>query len=468
MKQGDRMNLSRFKIKGLFGERDIDLTIHDNRLILVGENGTGKSTFLAFLFSILTGQWLRVPTNKFEQVLIQIDDTPITFTCNEVAFLTLERMGDAPFNSVRTPRNLYLLDLLKRDPELTSNPEYIASIAERSRLPPSQIERLLWAASIATKLSSDQKKKAMEKAVKLNSLLSSTRVLYLPTYRRIEKDLIELVTDAGDAEEIARRIARGGLGHREHDEFIELVEFGMSDVDSLLKKTTGLLADSLRLGHAQLAGDFLDGVIGDEFERIKKDELKKLDLDSMLPVFERLGRAASSDETIRKFRSILKRLDDQKARLTTRDKVLAYYWELLIELLGRQEEAESALVKFVDVCTSYLRPKLIEFNNRNFGVDLYSDDTKRAKLTLGSLSSGEKQIVSLFAHLYLSGQSKSYFIIVDEPELSLSIMWQRRLLPDILASNKAAGLLAVTHSPFIYDNELDKYAKAILDFTSTH
>jgi hypothetical protein len=34
----------------------------------------------------------------------------------------------------------------------------------------------------------------------------------------------------------------------------------------------------------------------------------------------------------------------------------------------------------------------------------------------------------------------------------------KQLLPDIIHSNKCAFLLSVTHSPFIFDNELDKYA----------
>ncbi len=70
-------------------------------------------------------------------------------------------------------------------------------------------------------------------------------------------------------------------------------------------------------------------------------------------------------------------------------------------------------------------------------------------LELRMLSSGEKQIVSLFYHLYLSGEKK-YIILIDEPELSLSVQWQKRLLPDILASQRCEFLAAVTHSPFIF------------------
>jgi predicted ATPase len=79
------------------------------------------------------------------------------------------------------------------------------------------------------------------------------------------------------------------------------------------------------------------------------------------------------------------------------------------------------------------------------------------------LSSGEKQIISLFSHIYLSG-APGYIVIIDEPELSLSVPWQKRFLPDILDTSRCNGLIAVTHSPFIYDNKLDIYAHSIDEY----
>ena len=77
---------------------------------------------------------------------------------------------------------------------------------------------------------------------------------------------------------------------------------------------------------------------------------------------------------------------------------------------------------------------------------------------LSQLSSGEKQIVSLFSRLYLEN-NKETIVIIDEPELSLSIKWQSMLLPDIIRSGNCKLLLTVTHSPFIFDNEFDLDAR---------
>lgn len=88
------------------------------------------------------------------------------------------------------------------------------------------------------------------------------------------------------------------------------------------------------------------------------------------------------------------------------------------------------------------------------------------RIELSKLSSGEKQIVSLFSKLYLENEKDS-ILIIDEPELSISMKWQRMLLPDIMRSENCKLLLTVTHSPFIFENEFDADAKdmrACIDF----
>ena len=67
---------------------------------------------------------------------------------------------------------------------------------------------------------------------------------------------------------------------------------------------------------------------------------------------------------------------------------------------------------------------------------------------------------SLFAKLYLVLEEKVIFII-DEPELSLSIIWQEMLIKDIYESGKVSLLISTTHSPFIFRNELFEYAREL-------
>ena len=67
-------------------------------------------------------------------------------------------------------------------------------------------------------------------------------------------------------------------------------------------------------------------------------------------------------------------------------------------------------------------------------------------------------MLSIFSKLYLE-QKEKCIILFDEPELSLSMKWQEHFLPDIMKSGKCSMLIAVTHSPFIFDNDYDKLAQ---------
>ena len=72
-------------------------------------------------------------------------------------------------------------------------------------------------------------------------------------------------------------------------------------------------------------------------------------------------------------------------------------------------------------------------------------------------------MVSLFSTLYLNDRMK-YFVIIDEPELSLSVKWQKQFLVDVCKGEFCNGVFAITHSPFIFANELDSYARGMDEF----
>ena len=55
-------------------------------------------------------------------------------------------------------------------------------------------------------------------------------------------------------------------------------------------------------------------------------------------------------------------------------------------------------------------------------------------------------------------------MIIDEPELSLSVEWQERILEDIVECTKCDQLVVATQSPFVYDNTLISYAHAMDEF----
>ncbi len=74
-------------------------------------------------------------------------------------------------------------------------------------------------------------------------------------------------------------------------------------------------------------------------------------------------------------------------------------------------------------------------------------------ITSDKLSAGEKQMLSFLC--YNAFNSKSC-IIIDEPEISLHVDWQRILFPTLLQQSTTNQFIIATHSPFIYSKYSDK------------
>lgn len=145
--------------------------------------------------------------------------------------------------------------------------------------------------------------------------------------------------------------------------------------------------------------------------------------------------------------------------------VICHYFTKLMSFHNDLEKMEAKIVSFCGACNDYMVDKEFQYNTSDFNLKIVPKGLKDSdrEILLQNLSSGEKQIVSLFSHLYLSG-GQEYFVLIDEPELSLSVSWQRKFVSDIRKADFCTGLVAVTHSPFIYDNELRKYAHGIGEF----
>ncbi len=81
------------------------------------------------------------------------------------------------------------------------------------------------------------------------------------------------------------------------------------------------------------------------------------------------------------------------------------------------------------------------------------------KVPIRALSSGERQLAVMLGHLALNPDlAHSGVFIVDEPELSLHIDWQEKFVDAILAANPSVQFILATHSPAII---LDRDEKCI-------
>lgn len=436
------VELTRLRIEGLHHRYTIDIPIRENKLVLVGENGLGKSTVVNLLFFFLTCQWHRLAKYSFESIAAVIDEQEIAV--NRESFVDLVK---SPEHFEVRVDNVSFEDLFQIRPEQITAQIVgdVRRFAEARRLGKREIPQELG-----------------ETEQTLKPIVTD-QVLYLPTYRRIEQELSAIFPGV-DQERFARRRKRSRTEH------MELVEFGMQDVEETIQHKMDALKENIRTGLSKLAGSYLGDVIRGDYRGADPALLRQLDDTTVDAIFSRIDTSILPEGEQASLKDSLNQI---RAGTSEENKVVTHFLTRLLQLHKTQQAAERDVEEFVRVCNTYLLGKRFVYDKLNFDIAIHLDDEstngieqeeENSTLPLRLLSSGEKQIVSLFSHIYLSGGA-SYFVIIDEPELSLSVPWQRQFLPDILKTGRCNGLVAVTHSPFVFDNELDAYAHSLEEFT---
>jgi len=464
-------SLSRFRVEGLHGRRTITIPIEDNRIILVGENGTGKSTVASIIYFLLTQQWRRIKEHKFDCLEATVDGVELRLSHDDVdTLITQARFRHGQLRHRFPPRMVReVQEALSRAPNLfTDGPidrDFLAHIGRQTGLPLSAIREIL----DETVEQRDKLPDHIVQAVQVLESLKLGQFLYLPTYRRIEQDLESIFRD----EEIEEKVKefRERFRRRGHTAFIELVEFGMQDVDKTIQARMLQVKESVRTGLSNLTGTYLREVIGGLQGTYDVGVFKSIDPKEFQSGFARIDEAILPAEDKKLLQSKIAEIAEGYS-FRPEDKVVAHFLSKLIVFFREQKANEVDVRDFVDLCNAYLTGKHFAYDNVNYSISIRqptakpNDKEPSECLELKMLSSGEKQIVSLFSHIYLSGE-RNYFVVIDEPELSLSVPWQQRFLTDIIDTGRCTGIVAVTHSPFIWQNKLECYVKSLAECTES-
>ncbi len=134
-------------------------------------------------------------------------------------------------------------------------------------------------------------------------------------------------------------------------------------------------------------------------------------------------------------------------------KVLSFYIEDVKTKLKVFDDLASRIVLFKDILNSRLLYKKIEITQKG-GFYFLTDEGE--KLEADNLSSGEQHELVMIYEMLFKVQPNT-LILIDEPEISLHIVWQEKFLADlskIIALNQFDVLMA-THSPQIINDRWD-------------
>lgn len=125
-------------------------------------------------------------------------------------------------------------------------------------------------------------------------------------------------------------------------------------------------------------------------------------------------------------------------------KVLGPYVDGMKARLDALQDVQNSIASLVESINAFYTDKSVSFNLQR-GLLIKTRDGESLKPTM--LSSGERQLLLLFCNTIVAKQRPSVFII-DEPELSLNVKWQRILVSSLLTAAKDAEMQFVlaTHS----------------------
>lgn len=479
--------IEHFSIDGLFGYRSVSFNSKYAAAILIARNGSSKTTLIAALDAFLRGQFTRFTLLDFEKITCKLRgvDQPLVILKTDIdKIIEFSLRDDIVINAKKWEvEPIALIQLLEIELDVAKtknwrNEQTFNSIYEKLgydlRLAKNQCEKL----SVILKESMPELNRLREI---IRSVLGDTEIVYLPTYRRIELSLSN--SDGRFSERRKDILSR--LGVTKSGLYTADIQFGLSDISDRLRN---LYSDMLRLanqGYGKVSANVINDLITGNYKGSFVP--KKQPTKDSLEIF--FSRIKDTEQARMQYAGRFQRTPYSNFSVTPDwNKVysndipedskpfLTYFLDQLNSVIQETRGTEELVEAFINRCNKYLfgedestefennsescfdDKKELTFNRSNLEVKVNSLITKK-EIPMESLSSGEKQMISLFARLYLYPGPK--IVLIDEPELSLSLDWQRNILPDVLVSPTCTQVIAITHSPFIFDNELENFAGSI-------
>jgi len=445
-------SIKSFTILGLFGKSDISIPFNKDIKILIGENGLGKTQVLNIIYNTLTQNLDKLANYIFDSLIVEFDNQKIIIERSEIVEIEDDYKRLSPqgrlihdikeiigYEGFRELRSDIFHGVSTHDIEFHPIFNKLESLA-----PIHVIIDVIRQSSQNDYPRRKNKKELGQIKKQIQNELKKTEILYFPTFRRVEEDLRNLGYD-----EERFRFSRDDN---------RLIHFGMDDVTKRFKEYTNKIDKLSKDGFSKISSEILSQLVKG-LPTIDNNFLKKINQNDIEIILARVGNSISQEDKDR-IKNIVSTREIQD-----KDHSLLYFLQKLIDIYEQQRDLDNAIKQFVTISNKYLVNKQVIYDES--AVSIYIQDELSDKpLLLSKLSSGEKQIISIFSKIYLTTDDTKYIVIIDEPELSLSVIWQEMLLPDILKSNKCIFLLAATHSPFIYENELDKYAIGLHEYIS--
>ncbi|WP_158580724.1 AAA family ATPase [Cellulomonas rhizosphaerae] len=420
-------NLLSVEFDGLFGSVDDRIVLDADRpTVLTGANGTGKSTLLRLVSAASNGDLptlASAPVGRFRMEFANMPD------------FELLRVSDSEPVQLRWGRftgelqaGRIMLDLPPWAAQALEEHGYDVDLAREGLSEAAGVAGAPFAEFRAAReiLTSDAARRTSLRAPDwLAEFAGLFPVLFVTDQRLV-------------AESRPKSAPRGGMGPRKNRLAVESASLDIADQ---LSRADSDYARSSQQSDRNLPGQILDAMLERE---VGVSERELADLVRMTGVRREALRAVGLLDESKYFEPDLAAdgINDENVR-----RVMGVVLRSTLEKFQSLDVLERRLGTFKQFLDDRLAPKTLRMSrNEGMRFSLSSDSSIRPS----QLSSGEQQITVLAYEILFKSQPGT-LVIVDEPEISLHVMWQDTLIEDLHRMGKASGVqfLMATHSPII-------------------
>lgn len=447
MANSDLLRVTNLRVEKLFGmyTHEVELRTKDRVTIIHGPNGVGKTVLLRLVAAVLSGNFtevVKVPFRVFEVVLS--DGSALGFERNTSA---IREASDKEFIGAC---------YLKRPGQESAKLELKASQVDLRRWA-IRIERETpWLARFGEDRFVDRRTEEVLTSVEVLSRYSE----YLPGKPRRKgffsepEWMSDIKGKVGVHLIEAQRLLRISQPPRRDTEYwhagFPSITY-MATVNIIAKELQGRISETLTSYAKEsqaLDQSFPQRLLQSAVRTLSADELKERmkNLEDKRQQLKRIG-LIEEDPTYPFDVSTLEKLDETRRTVMT----------LYVEDTGRKLGVLDELARRVEFLLGNINKK---FEHKAILIDrqkgLIARTSEQQFLDLAALSSGEQHELVLLYDLLFRVRPNT-LVLIDEPELSLHVAWQKSILPDLLAlvATGAYDVVLATHSPFIVGERPD-------------